>query len=239
MPTGEGAISPAPCLLQVAREPEVGLPCQSFEADPPADDRRPLCRLGVGQPVEPAPAQPADKRAQIGILQDVGAGVGGVKRGEGLRARPDRGDVDGIGGEPPLQAPDQLRRPSAVEAALAPRREHGVGTRQQPVDGQPDRLDLPQIRPQGQRAGSLAGARGRAAAACCRRKAQARGGSCEPAGGRPTPPRRAPAARARRARSRASRRNPRHRLRRTAFLRRTRPFPWRRASRPIRWRVRR
>ncbi len=69
----------AACLLEVGRKGRVGDAGEDGQADTPADDRSALGCLRVGQIGEFTVGKAGNERAQVGILEDVGVGVPGVK----------------------------------------------------------------------------------------------------------------------------------------------------------------
>ena len=95
----------ATCLLEVCRQGRVGGAGEDGQADAPADDRGALSCLRVGQVGEFAVGEAGDERAQVGVLEHVGVGVGGVESPQLGGWRIDRCDIDRVGRKPLLSRP--------------------------------------------------------------------------------------------------------------------------------------
>jgi len=135
----------APGDLQVLRNPNVRAGREHGEVGSPLDDRRPLSIRCVWQTVELARGQRARERAQVGVLEEVGVQVDVVCVAKLGGARRDRRDSFRVDREASLEAIEAALRLERREAMLPVGGEDRVGSAEQAVNREPERLDLPEI----------------------------------------------------------------------------------------------
>src|ERR1700757_5099732 len=78
-PVGRRCDLTAARLLEVSGQGRVGGAGEDGQADAPADDRRALRCLRVGQVGESAVGEAGREPTQVSVLEDVGVGVAGVE----------------------------------------------------------------------------------------------------------------------------------------------------------------
>lgn len=112
-----------------------------FELDAPGGDRGALLGLGVGKVVEGVVGEGGDQGAEVGVLEDVGVGVGALGVSQGRRDGGDGADSHRVGGEAALQPAQAALGDRGGEAMIVEGGEGRVGPVEQAVDPEPDRLD--------------------------------------------------------------------------------------------------